>query len=132
MKNLLLALALSSFTCMSYAAHSTLLGEEEYAALNAHLRNKKSLMACLPSTIASSVVGAFTGGLTRYIERELKIELSKDYIIFLMFMWWVEHKVRHKVINSLEQDFADSDIPYKKSFMSFSAWVSSWLAYLNM
>src|SRR2546425_247199 len=74
-------------------------------------KNKKgdSFAECLPSTAASCVVGAFTGGLTRYLEKEFKIKQSKEHIIILMIMWWLEHKARHKVINSLEKDFKESD-----------------------
>ena len=53
-------------------------------------------------------------------------------VFILMIMWWIEHKVRHKVVDSLEKDFEGSDIPHKKIWMSLCAWVSSWGSYLYM
>ena len=98
------------------------------------LQSINSPLSCfdyLPSTVTSAVVGAFTGGLTRYLEKEFNVEQSKEYIIVLMIIWWVEHKIRHKVINSLEKDFKEADIPHKKNWMSFSAWLSSWASYIH-
>jgi hypothetical protein len=94
------------------------------------VKKSESFIQCLPSTIASSIVGAFTGRLTKYLEQEFKVKQSKDFLLFFMIAWWIEHKVRHQIVNSLEQDFIESDIPYKKSFMHFFAWGSSWVAYL--
>jgi hypothetical protein len=100
--------------------------------INDTTEQSPSFVECLPSTIASSVVGAFTGGLARYLEKKFNIEQSKEPIIILMIMWWIEHKVRHKVVDSLEKDFEGSDIPHKKNWMSLCAWVSSWGSYLYM
>lgn len=101
------------------------------------LNNKKqpqkiTFMDCLPSTVVSSIVGAFTGGLTRYLERELKIGESQEDLLFFMISWCLECKARHIVINSLEADFYESDIPHKRGLMRFFAWMSSWIAYLKV
>jgi len=102
-----------------------------YHDMHTVLKKQQSFIDCLPSTIASGVVGAFTGWLTRYLEKEFNIEQSKEFIIALMVMWWAEHKVRHKVINSLEKDFTEADIAHRKSWMSLFAWGSSWVSYLK-
>ncbi len=90
-----------------------------------------SFIQCMPSTVVSSVAGVFTGTLNRYLEKECQIDKSKEFIIWLMLGWWLEHKARHSIIGRLAEDFAESDVPFRKNFMYFSAWISSWLAYLH-
>ena|SRR5579872_1013473 len=96
------------------------------------MNKQQSFMDCLPSTTTSSIVGVFTGGLTRYLEKEFKIEQSKDRIIFMMIAWLIEQRVRLAAINELEKDFIEANIPHKKSLMNFFSWASSWCSYLAM
>ena len=105
--------------------------EQEVVVKKKVKHNQATLMQCVPSTIVSSVAGAFTGALNRYLEKEFQIDKSKEFIIWLMLGWWLEHKARYSIIGGLAEDFDESDIPYKKHFMYFSAWMSSWLAYLQ-
>ncbi len=95
-------------------------------------KQQMTFMDCLPSTVVSSFVGAFTGGLTRYLEKELKVFQTQEDFIFLMIEWWIEHKVRCTIINNLEQDFYEADIPHKRGLMRFAAWASSWIAYFKV
>lgn len=94
-------------------------------------QQQQTFMDCLPSTIMSGIAGVVTGSLTRYVEQELQIKTSNEFILWLIFFWWLEHKARHSIVNGLAEDCAESEIPHKRNWMHFSAWLSSWTAYLR-
>jgi hypothetical protein len=85
----------------------------------------------LPPMIVSGIVGAGTGSFVKYIEKELKIDQSPEFIIWLAAAWYSEYIARNSIIASIQKDFDDCNIPYKKNFMYIFAWITSWMTYVH-
>ena len=89
----------------------------------------------LPSTVMSSFIGIVTGGLSRYIEKEVEKRIvSEDLVIIVVkvIIWWLENHARHSCIETLQHNCDEFGIPYKKNVRNFSAWISSWTSYLYL
>ena len=129
-KMIIMLLFLTVTSKAEYATSNTLVAN--YQMRENKGKESLSFIDCLPSTLVSSIVGAFTGGFTRYLEKEFRIDESKDFIIFLMIAWWLEYKARRAIINELEQDFIHSNIMHNRSLMNIFSWSSSWYTYLKI
>jgi len=81
--------------------------------------------------IVAGLIGGGTGYTTRYIEKELKLTNTPEDKVIMIVLWLIESLVRSGIIASIEKDFIDCNIPYKKHVMPLTAWISSWLVYLN-
>lgn len=86
----------------------------------------------VPPMIVSGLVGAGTGGFVKYLEREFKIAESQEFLIWLAASWYAEYTVRTSIIASVQKDFDDCNIQYKKNMMYLSSWLASWLTYMHM
>jgi hypothetical protein len=85
-----------------------------------------------PPMIVSAIIGAGTGGFVRHIEKEFRIDQSTDVILWRAVAWYVEFMARTMIITSIQKDFDDCGISYKRSLMNLSAWLASWMTYLNV
>ena len=86
----------------------------------------------LPPMMVSGLVGAGTGGFVKYLEREFKIAESPEFLIWLAAAWYAEYTVRHSIVASIQKDFDDCSIEYKKNMMYLSSWIASWLTYMHV
>lgn len=86
----------------------------------------------LPPMIVSGLVGAGTGGFVKYLEREFKIAESQEFLIWLAASWYAEYTVRTSIIASIQKDFDDCNIEYKRNMMYLSSWLASWLTYMHV
>jgi len=94
-----------------------------------------NLIQCLPSTIMSSFIGIVTGGLSRYIEKEVEKRILPNELAIILakiVIWWLENHVRHSCLDALQHNCDEFGIPYKKNFMYFSSWISSWTSYIYL
>lgn len=104
-----------------------------YSNTIAHKSNWHTLFKkYLPPMIISSIIGAGTGGFAKFIEKELKINQSPEFIIWLAAVWCAEYTVRNSIIASLQKDFDDCHIPYRPNSMYLSSWIASWITYVNV
>ena len=51
--------------------------------------------------------------------------------LMTLFIWWVEASVRWSVLKGLAHDYNLHQLAYNKDLMVTSAWVASWIGYLN-
>ena len=86
----------------------------------------------LPPMMVSGLVGAGTGGFVKYLEKEFKIAESQEFLIWLAAAWYAEYTVRSSIIASIQKDFDDCNIEYKKNMMHLSSWIASWLTYMHV
>jgi hypothetical protein len=86
----------------------------------------------LPPMIVSGLVGAGTGGFVKYLERELKIADQQEFLLWLAASWYAEYTVRNSIIASIQKDFDDCNIEYKRNMMHLSSWIASWLTYMHV
>lgn len=86
----------------------------------------------LPPMIVSGLVGAGTGGFVKYLEREFKIADQPEFLIWLAAAWYAEYTVRYSIVESIQKDFDDCNIAYKKNMMHLSSWIASWLTYMHV
>lgn len=86
----------------------------------------------LPPMIVSGLVGMGTGGFVKYLERELKIADQQEFLLWLAASWYAEYTVRHSIVTSIQKDFDDCNIEYKKNMMYLSSWIGSWLTYMHL
>jgi hypothetical protein len=83
-----------------------------------------------PPIFLSALIGAGTGALNKYLEKELKINPKTDEGVAAMLgLWIIEHLVRNKIILGFQEDFQVCNIPYKRNMMHLMAWIASWVAY---
>jgi len=71
----------------------------------------------------------------RYLEKKLSLEMSKESpiaLLLMLFGWALESELRNDIIIALQKDLDSYNIGHKRGLMFKSAWISSWLAYLNM
>jgi len=83
----------------------------------------------VPSLALSTLVGAATGSLNRYLDRKLPQHTPIPFIIWILISWHVEKEIRESIIYSLQQDMDSCYIPYKKETMGTFAWLAAWTAY---
>jgi hypothetical protein len=83
-------------------------------------------------------IGVVTGSLIKYLESEIQQYFSKklntnEIVTFTLILlgWALESEVRNDIVTGLQGDLDDYQIAYKKMIMLRSAWVASWLSYLN-
>ena len=100
------------------------------------IKDKSSLRMLYSSYIASLAVGgcigATTGALIKYLERKGDIDAYPVSLLFYILSWMLESEIRNDVILGVQGDLDGYQIEYKKGLMFKSAWIASWLAYLNV
>jgi hypothetical protein len=99
------------------------------------IQKRASLIRLCSSYVASLVlsgaIGVATGSVVRYIEKQFDIESSPVGLLLAILCWTLESEFRNDVIAILQQDLDYYQIRHKKSLMFKSAWIASWLAYLQ-
>ena len=83
----------------------------------------------VPSLALSTLVGAATGSLNRYLDRKMHHSGPMPIIIWIFISWHVEKEIRESIIYSLQQDMDSCYIPHKKETMGTFAWLAAWTAY---
>ncbi len=83
----------------------------------------------IPSLALSTLVGAATGSLNRYLDRKMHYSGPIPIIIWIFISWQVEKEIRESIIYSLQQDMDSCYIPHKKETMATFAWLAAWTAY---
>lgn len=110
--------------------------DQKRAHYNMHSMQKKGWRELctryFPPIIASMLIGAGTGGLARYIEKEFQLNQSPEFILWFIMTWYAEMVGRNALLASLQKDFDDCDIPYKPDSMYWGAWGASWIAYMRV
>ena len=92
---------------------------------------KRLYSAYAASLLISGCVGATTGAIVRYLEKQLRIESSPVSLFLVLLGWAVESELRRDVITGLQQDLDAYHVAHKKQLMFNLAWIASWLAYLH-
>ncbi len=92
---------------------------------------KKLYSSYFASLILSGCVGATTGSLVRYIEKQLPIESSPIAVFLALLAWMLESEFRNDIIAALQQDLGTYQVAYKRGLMFKTAWIASWIAYLH-
>ena len=85
----------------------------------------------IASLILSGAIGITTGSIVKYVERRFDMESSPVGLALAILCWTLESEFRNDVIAVLQQDLDYYHIKHKKSLMFKSAWIASWLAYLQ-
>jgi len=75
--------------------------------------------------IIGGIIGSVTGSLESYIETEFKTSIG------FLIPWIIEHCVRDSIIREIEKDLNENNIPHKKNILYNTAWIASWLAYIQ-
>jgi len=88
---------------------------------------KKFGLRYFASFVLSGGIGAITGSLIRYAEKQLIIEASPYSLFLLLLGWCLESELREDIVIALEKDY----IGYKKGLMLKTAQLASWIAYLS-
>lgn len=107
-------------------------------AMQYNERVRKFFSSYMASMLLSSGIGAFTGGLARYIEQEVVQYIEKKHykdpsiiLIALFFLsWHLEAEIRNDIVMGLQSDFDAYQVGYKKHLMFRNARIASWLTYL--
>jgi|GEM_PF-2830324 len=98
-------------------------------------QRKASLLRLCSSYIVSlglsAGVGFGTGTAVRYLEEKLDIESSPFMLVLGLFIWMIEYELRNDIIDNLQQYLDSYHIKHKKVLMFRTAWLTSWLVYLN-
>ena len=95
-------------------------------------KRQRIVTAYVASLILSGGVGAVTGGVVRYLEKQLNVEGSPIGLFLTLLAWALESEFRNDVIIALQKDLDQQGIGHKKSLMFKSAWIASWLSYLHV
>jgi len=86
-------------------------------------------------TIASGLIGAATGGLTKYFEKQLGLDIPREITIFtvlwILFAWNFENDLREMSIESVRQDIGSNQENHNH-LLSIYARIASWATYLAM
>ena len=131
-KRIFVFVGLSFLSTMSFSVFAAC---EMYAKKNV-TRNDDPLRKFCSSSIASlalsGCVGATTGSVIRYLEKKFDIEAYPVALFLYLLSWTLESEIRNEVIIGLQGDLDAYQIKYKKGLMFKSAWIASWLAYLQV
>lgn len=99
---------------------------------------KRFCASYLGSAALGGGVGVITGSLIKYLENEVQQYFSKklntnEIVTFALILlgWALESEVRNDIVTGLQGDLDEYQIAYKKVIMLRSAWIASWLSYLN-
>jgi hypothetical protein len=92
---------------------------------------KRLYSAYAASLLLSGCVGAATGGIVRYLEKQLQVQSSPVSLFLVLLGWAIESELRRDVILGLQQDLDAYQVAHKKNMMFNVAWIASWLAYLH-
>jgi len=87
--------------------------------------------AYVTSLVLSGCIGAATGSTVRYLEKKFDLESTPMGLFFVIFGWMLESEFRNDVIAFLQNDSDLYHIGHKKGLMFKTAWIASWLAYLQ-
>jgi hypothetical protein len=85
----------------------------------------------IASLVLSGAIGITTGSIVKYVEKRFDMEASPVGLALAILCWTLESEFRNDVIAVLQQDLDYYHIKHKKSLMFKSAWIASWLAYLQ-
>lgn len=85
----------------------------------------------IASLALSGTVGILTGGVVRYLEKQFKVESSPVGLLFVILAWTIEYEFRNDIIAALQSDLDYYKVSYKKNLMFKTAWIASWLSYLQ-
>lgn len=96
---------------------------------------RKLYTSYFASLLLSGCIGAATGTAVRYVEKQFNLEASKESpmtLLLMLFGWALESELRNDIIVALQKNLDAYNIGHKKGLMFKSAWISSWMTYLNM
>jgi len=130
-KQLLILSALFSLSSLQASVYS---GSEMQVRRNKIIRKASVVRLCsayIASLALSGCVGAATGSIVRYLEKKFDIESSPIGLFLGIFGWMLESEFRNDIIAVLQSDLELYQIGYKKGLMFKTAWIASWLAYLQ-
>ncbi len=130
MKKLLLCVILFSINAPVMAQDMHITQQEKVNVAKANFTKFGSQY--FTSILLSGAIGATTGGLVKYVEKQLNIEASPIALFLLLLSWTLESEFRNDVIAMVQKDLDGYAIGHKKSLMYKSAWIASWLAYLHV
>jgi hypothetical protein len=83
---------------------------------------KKYLVSIIPGTM----IGATTGYLEKYIEKQFGIAFPKT----LLFMI-IEYGIRNKTVDTVQKDCDKHFVNNSRELMFFAARLASWIAYFS-
>jgi hypothetical protein len=86
----------------------------------------------ISSLLLSGCIGAITGSTIRYLEKQLNIESQPIALFLTLLAWALESEVRNDIIANVQNNLDAYQIYHRKGLMFKSAWIASWLAYLQM
>ena len=104
----------------------------QYASSHDEKRVTRLYSSYIASLLASGCVGAATGAVLRYLEKQLNIQASPVAVFLVLLGWALESEFRNDIVASLQKDLDVYQIDHKKGLMYKGAWIASWLAYLQM
>ena len=130
-KQLLVFIAAFSLSTMHVCAVSEQMSVKKHDIVWRKAQVRKLYSSYLASLILSGCVGATTGGLVRYMEKRLDIESSPVALLLLLLGWAFESEFRNDIIIDLQKELDSYQVDHKKGLMFKSAWIASWLAYLQ-
>jgi len=82
----------------------------------------------MPAIGISIVIGALTGGFTRYLDDKF---MRKMGIFGIIVSWTCEIAARESFILSLENNMNTCNIPNPKNGIKYFSWIASWITYLS-
>ena len=110
---------------LSYADYNW---KPHIAALKKH---RRFLTGYIPALLISGGIGAATGGTLRYLEKRLNVETNQLALFITLLGWIFESEIRNDIIIALQRDFSEYGVAYRQGLMFKSAWIASWIAYLQ-
>jgi hypothetical protein len=123
------------FSFVSTYGVSNSMNVPQQAIKGCKVKQKASLVRLCSSYIASltlsGAIGVATGSVVRYIEKRFDIESSPIGLLLGILIWTLESEFRNDVIAVLQEDLDFYHIKHKKNLMFKTAWIASWLAYLQ-
>lgn len=114
----------------SFCANSGMYPKKNVTKNDAVLR--KFFSSYIASLLLSGCVGATTGGIIRYLEKQFDIESSQMALFLYLVSWTLESEIRNDVIAGLQSDLDGYHVEYRKGLMFKGAWLASWFAYLQV
>lgn len=82
----------------------------------------------IPSIVIGGLVGGCMGSLTHYVETALAAQQLQSWNFLV---WFAEFNIRHSIIDEMQKDLNEYNIPHGKNSMHTIAWITSWIGYLQ-
>lgn len=94
-------------------------------------QRQRVITAYVSSLLLSGCVGVTTGSIARFLEKKLDVRDEVLSLCMTLLIWTLESEFRTDIILALQKDLDDYRVEYRRGLMFKSAWIASWLSYLN-